>query len=205
MSNLRFREFYRRRLPHIQIAGATYFVTFRLMNSLPVDVLEKLAENSGQIKSLPVDERHSAQRRWFEKFDDYLDQCLYGEKYLHNEKVVEVLSDSLHRRNGNAYELLSFCIMPNHVHAIFTPLEHSQGRYHSLTEILHSLKRNSAKQANKILGRTGAFWQDESYDHIIRDNAELERVVQYVLYNPVKAGLTDDWTKWKGSYYKCDL
>jgi REP element-mobilizing transposase RayT len=56
-----------------------------------------------------------------------------------------------------------------------------------------------------ILGRTGAFWQDESYDHVIRDNAELERVIQYVLYNPVKAGLTDEWTKWKGSYYKYDL
>jgi hypothetical protein len=144
MSNLRFREFYRRRLPHIQIAGATYFVTFRLMNSLPVDVLEKLAENSEQIKRLPVDQRHNAHRRWFGKFDDCLDQCLYGEKYLQNEKVVEVVSDSLHRRDGNVYELLAFCIMLNHVHAIFTPLEHSQGSYHSLTEILHSLKRNSA-------------------------------------------------------------
>ena len=45
--------------------------------------------------------------------------------------------------------------------------------------------------------RSGVFWQDESYDHIVRDQAELERTIKYVLNNPVKAGLVDDWEKWK--------
>jgi putative transposase len=202
MGNLRFREFYRRRLPHIQIEGATYFVTFRLANSLPVDVLKQLAKNSNQIKELPVDQRQEAYRRWFEQFDDHIGRCLSGESYLQNDKVAEVVADSLHRRDGRVYELLTFCIMPNHVHAIFTPLEASQGNYYSLTEILHSLKRNSAKQANTILGRTGPFWQDESYDHVVRDQSDLERIVQYVLYNPVKAGLTEAWQDWQWSYSK---
>jgi putative transposase len=205
MGNLRFREFYRRRLPHIQIEGAIYFVTFRLANSLPVDVLEQLAKNSDQIKELPIDQRQEAHRCWFEQFDDYVGRCLNGERFLQNDKVAEVVADSLRRRDGHVYELLAFCIMPNHVHAVFTPLEASKGNYYSLTEILHSLKRNSAKQANIVLGRTGSFWQDESYDHVVRDQTDLERIAQYVLYNPVQAGLTETWQDWQWSYSKWNL
>lgn len=92
--------------------------------------------------------------------------------------------------------------MPNHVHAVFKPLEKLRGDCYSLTEILHALKRNSAKQANLALGRTGPFWQDESYDHFARDEAELDRIVKYVLNNPVKAGLVSEWKDWPGTYSK---
>jgi REP element-mobilizing transposase RayT len=85
------------------------------------------------------------------------------------------------------------------------PLEKGKDVFYSLTEILQSLKRHTARQSNLILGRSGAFWQDESYDHIVRDQAELERIIKYVLNNPVKAGLVDDWIKWKWSYCKYDL
>ena len=95
--------------------------------------------------------------------------------------------------------------MPNHVHLVFMPLEKAEGVFYSLAEILQSLKRYTARQSNLILGRLGAFWQDESYDHIVRDEAELERIVRYVLNNPVKAGLVDDWTQWKWSYCKYDM
>ncbi len=70
---------------------------------------------------------------------------------------------------------------------------------------MHNIKRNSAKLANAALGRSGAFWQHESYDHFARDEAELERIIKYVIYNPVKAGLVDDWTKWKWTYCKYDF
>jgi putative transposase len=202
MSNLRFRQYYKRRLPHIQIPGATYFVTFRLKDSLPAEVLENLAADSDKIKTLSADQHHNAHRRWFGKFDDYLDQCLSEEQHLKNSQVMSIVSDSLHRRDGQVYELLAFCIMPNHVHAVFRPLENPKGDYHSLTEIFHSLKRNSAKQVNIALGRTGPFWQDESYDHFVRDEAELDRIIQYVLNNPVKAGLVSEWTDWPGTYSK---
>ncbi len=67
---------------------------------------------------------------------------------------------------------------------------------------MHNIKRNSAKQANKFLDRSGIFWQHENYDHYVRDEGELERIIKYVLNNPVKAGLVDDWEKWKWSYCK---
>jgi REP element-mobilizing transposase RayT len=73
-------------------------------------------------------------------------------------------------------------------------------REDAIAEIMHNIKRNSAKQANKILNRKGMFWQHENYDHYIRNNVELQRTIEYVLLNPVKAGLVDDWTEWKWSY-----
>ena len=92
--------------------------------------------------------------------------------------------------------------MPNHVHLVLTPFEKTANQEYSLSEILHNIKRNSAKQSNKILGQTGPFWQHEIYDHFIRNDAELERVVKYVLHNPVKAGLCSEWTDWQWSYSK---
>ena len=202
MSNLRFRDYYKRRLPHIQIPGATYFVTFRLKDSLPLEIVEQLAKETEQIKNLPLELREIEHRRWFGRFDDILDRCLSGEKFLANGQARAIVVDSLRRRDGQVYDLLAYCIMPNHVHLIFTPLEKSDRSYHSLTEILHSLKRNSAKQANLSLGHTGPFWQDESYDHFIRDESELDRIIKYILHNPVKAGLIPEWTDWPGTYSK---
>lgn len=192
MNNLRFREFYRRRLPHIQIAGATYFVTFRLHHSLPMEALGKLSLESERIKKLSKDKFNVEQRHWFEKFDGYLDQAICGEVFLKNDGVASLIAEAIHYRDTKVYDLISFCIMPNHVHLIFTPQEKEKGTFYSLTEILHSLKRHTARQSNLILRRSGPFWQDESYDSIVRDENELERIVKYVLYNPVKAGLVKE-------------
>lgn len=205
MSNLRFREFYRRRLPHIQIAGSTYFVTFRLINSLPKEALEKLAEETASIKKLPKDNVDLEQRRWFGKFDDFLDRVLCGEAHLKNEQIAELVAEAIRYRDGKVYDLEAFCIMPNHGHLVCTPLEKDKDVYYGLTEILQSFKRHTARQSNLVLGRSGAFWQDESYDHIVRDQAELDRIIKYVIYNPVKAGLVSDWMNWKWTYCKYDF
>ncbi len=87
--------------------------------------------------------------------------------------------------------------MPNHVHLLFTPLERPDGTYFSLARIMHSLKRYTAREANKALRRTGQFWQHESYDHFVRDAAEHERIVRYILNNPVSAGLVNHWEEWQ--------
>ncbi|MEX0905934.1 MAG: hypothetical protein WD604_01775 [Balneolaceae bacterium] len=71
-----------------------------------------------------------------------------------------------------------------------------------ITNILYGLKRFSAISCNKVLTRKGAFWQAESFDRLIRDENELERVIQYTLFNPVKASLAEDWQKWPFTYCK---
>ncbi|MCB9009619.1 MAG: transposase, partial [Ardenticatenaceae bacterium] len=93
----------------------------------------------------------------------------------------------------------------NHTHLVFQPLEKEPGVYYALSSILHSLKRYTAVSANKILGRQGQFWQHESYDHIVRDEAELQRIRQYVLNNPVKAGLVDSPDGWPWAYSRWSI
>lgn len=189
-------------MPHIQIAGATYFITFRLANSLPIEALDKLAEDKQKINKLPESQKEFAHRAWFAKYDDYLDQALHGSLYLKNEQVADMVAESIRFRDEKVYDLIAYCIMPNHVHLVCTPLEKMEGTYFGLTEILHSLKRRTAREANKVLRRHGTFWQDESYDHFIREDAELEKVVKYVLYNPVKANLVQEQRNWKWNYCK---
>ena len=66
-----------------------------------------------------------------------------------------------------------------------------------IAKIMHSLKRYTAAKANKILGRKGAFWQHESYDHVIRSQEEFDKIINYIQQNPVKAGLVKNWREWK--------
>ena len=81
------------------------------------------------------------------------------------------------------YELHAFVVMSNHVHLLITPMI-------DLTKVMHSLKRYTAFEANRILGRTGQpFWQDESYDRLVRNGEEFDRIKHYTETNPVKAGI----------------
>ena len=88
--------------------------------------------------------------------------------------------------DGTRYELMAWCIMPNHVHAIVQPLPG-----YDLSQITHSWKSFTAHEANGILQRSGEFWQPESYDHLIRDEADFQHCLYYLLSNPEKAGLVN--------------
>ncbi len=88
------------------------------------------------------------------------------------------------------------------IHLVFTPLPKDGDKYHSLSKIMQTIKGRSAYQANPLLNRRGNFWQHENYDHVVRDKAEWDRIIIYVLNNPVKAGLVQQWQDWPWSYCK---
>lgn len=214
MNQFAYKNYYRRNLPHIQPEGATIFITFRLANSLPKEVIEKLRMEKEEVEKKIAqmsdnEEREKqlylAHRRFFGKWDDALDTLAHGEKYLSNPQIADLVAESLLYRDGKVYDLEAFSIMPNHGHVVFAPLEGSDGKYFSLSTIMHSLKLHTALEANKVLGREGSFWQHENYDHYVRNEDELERIIKYVIYNPVKAGLVDDWKQWKWTYCKHDM
>ena len=92
--------------------------------------------------------------------------------------------------------------MPNHVHFVANLPLHFSTPFHAL---MHHFKGRTAYTANRLLNRRGAFWQSESYDHVVRDSAELSRIVTYVLQNPVKARLVSDWQDWPFSYLSPDF
>ena len=144
-----------------------------------------------------------------------LDGASIGPVWLKGERVASIIAESLHHRDERVYRLDAFTIMANHVHMVIKPLpkypvqdidlknvSRTAGdiEYHSLASIMQSLKGYTAFQANQILGREGEFWAHESYDHWIRDNDEWQRIVAYVLNNPLKAGYVENWQDWKWNY-----
>ena len=209
MKPLGYKYTYHRNLPHIQPPGATLFVTFRLVGSIPISVqrqLQEEAEHADRMLTEIVNPEERArrayleQRRQFGKWDKVLDAATAGPFWLRDPRVAKLVADSLHHLAGRSYDLDVFCIMPNHVHVVLTPLLKEGETYHALPAIMHSLKRYTARQANLLLGRQGQFWQHESYDHVVRDEAELQRIIRYVLNNPVRAELVTQWDEWPWTY-----
>ena len=125
-----------------------------------------------------------------ESVDRYLDAG-YGDCWMRRDIVAGVVVQALLHFDRGRYQLIAWCVMPNHVHAVLRPLDQ-----HELPEILHTWKSFTANAANKIIGRSGQFWHAEYYDHLIRDELDMYRQVEYVLNNPSKARLSG-W-KWAG-------
>lgn len=209
MSNLTPEVVYRRNLPHVQPPGATFFVTFRLAGSIPARVIAALCDEARRMRvalervsdSAECAERmYLEERRFFGKWDAALDGGA-GPVWLRDPAVARVVADNLRHFDGERYDLLAYCIMSNHVHVVFTPLLKADGEYFPLAQIMHTMKGYTAVRANRLLGRSGAFWLHESYDHYVRSEAELARILAYVVNNPVKAGLAPDWQAWPGTYY----
>jgi putative transposase len=209
-STLGFKGYYRRLLPHFQNGGACYFVTFRLYGSLPqkavdfcrneVDLLRRQA--SAATGSQRIELEKECSRLTFKLYEKHLDSSTNEPRWLQDERVAECVFKGLKFGDGKSYRLDAFCIMSNHVHVVLEPLRNSQGGFISLSKILHSLKGFTAHQSNKILGRRGRFWENESFDHLIRNEDGWQKIVSYILNNPVKAKLTDDWRKWRWSYFR---
>lgn len=214
MKNLDYREFYRRNLPHIQSRGATFLVNFRLAGSLPREVVERLRVEANQLEKrlLTIKDskekiflRYKEQFKLFDLWDDAFHRSQAGPFWLKDDTIAEIVAESIHYHDGKWFGVEAYCIMPNHVHLVLTPYEFSETADYSLAKIMHNIKRNSANQANKVLERTGAFWQHENYDHFARDEAELERIIKYILYNPVKANLVKEQKDWKWAYCKYEM
>ncbi|MEX2261754.1 MAG: transposase [Bryobacteraceae bacterium] len=160
----------RRRLPHLDVIGQPLFVTFRLHDSLPAH--------------RPFPAAHLTSGQAFVTMDRVLDQARCGPTFLRQPAIAQLVLDAIeYGAEIGHYEMHSWVIMPNHVHLLLTP-------HVSVSKLLGSLKAATAKRANLLLRRTGRpFWQDESYDHLVRSGEEFRRIQRYIANNPVTAGL----------------
>ncbi len=185
-------------LPHWTRDGGIYSVTFRLADSLPQPILEswkterdsiiRVAEK--QNRPLSNIEEDRLRKLYSEKVETFLDAG-HGECWLENVEVAGLVQDAMKYFDGERYRLIAWCIMPNHVHAVVQPKPGFE-----LQGIMHSWKSYTATMANRMLERSGEFWQAEYYDHLIRDEEDFKHAVGYVLENPENAGLKN-W-KWVG-------
>ena len=163
---------YERRLPHWDVVGKQMFVTFRLHGSLPMSRVFRPA-------NLTAGEAFLA-------MDHLLDHPKSGPMFLRRLEIAQMVIDSLHdgEHRFERYKMHAFVIMPNHVHLLVTPNMPSR-------EWLGPLKGFTGHEAIRILGLPpGPFWQNESYDHLIRNDQESARIKHYIEWNPVKAGIT---------------
>jgi len=209
----------RRNVPHWYVPHAFHFVTYRLADTIPVDVLQELRAKRDALLQPPGSSapptpqlREKAHKLFFAGYDKYLDRHRAVD-WLAQSEVAALIRRSLYFHDNAKYHLLAYSIMPNHVHVLLQPIvdtDQSLGPEQCesppgdelpdgqspLSNIMHSLKSYTANEANKLLHRTDQFWQHESYDHWVRDEDELERIVNYIAGNPVKAGLVRQAHEW---------
>ncbi len=187
-------EISRTLLPHWQQGGRTYFITWRTADSIPAALVRQWKADedawlhghqtcAAQVHELPADQRREYHERFSKPWQEYLDQG-HGECLLKHAAVREVVAGALQHFDGDRYHLGDFVLMPNHVHVLVTPAEGQD-----MKKLCFSWKRFSSGEINRRLGRQGEFWQPESFDHIVRHQASLQKLQRYIAENPRKAGL----------------
>lgn len=144
------------------------FFTWRLHDSLPPGRSFPSTLTSGQA---------------FLAMDRLLDNARTGPLYLRQTEIASMVVEAIRYRDKTQYDLHKYVVMGNHVHLLITPLA-------TVSKLMQSLKWFTAREGNRMLGLTGRpFWQEESYDRIVRDATEFRRIGRYIEMNPVKAGM----------------
>ena len=174
-------------LPHFHVSGLTQHVTFRLADSMPAAVIEQWQD---ELRLLPESE---AQKEKYRRVEKYLDAG-HGVCWLQDVRCAEIVQNALTHFAGQRYDLIAWCVMPNHVHTLFTPLGEWKWQ-----QIVGSWQSFTANECNRVLERTGQFWQREPFDRYIRTEDHFQKVVRYIENNPVKAGLCAVPADWQWS------
>lgn len=181
----------RRRLPHWRQSSATYFVTFRLADSLPQSLLHQWRHERAiwlrwHPPSWSADEQLEYEKRFTYRLQEWLDAGM-GACHLRRSDVRAKVERSLLHFDGKRYHIDAFVLMPNHVHAVIAPTDGND-----LSMILRGIKGVSANECNKLLRSKSPFWMDESYDHIVRDANELTIFRNYISANLENSRLKPD-------------
>ena len=175
-------------LPHWQQETVWYFITYRLADALPKQVVDELThqrelwEKTHTLDNLSKEELIEYYKLFSERHENLLNAGV-GSCLLRDPENAKIVTDAFHFFEHQRYELDEFVVMPNHVHILLKPL-----RGFKLEDILHSWKSFTAKEINKRTGRTGQLWQHESYDHIVRNERAMNAIRTYIRENPKVGG-----------------
>jgi REP element-mobilizing transposase RayT len=187
----------RGRLPHWEVDGGIYFVTFLLADSVPTAVIDRYREECEDVvermEASPIEERWRFARELVRLYCSRIDRCLdtsLGASWFCKQEFASLMASVLRFHDRQRYDLFAWVVMPNHVHLVLRPLGES-----NLSQIMHTIKGYSAHELNEMAGRRGTFWQKEYFDHLVRSSLDLEKLCRYVIDNPRRASLQDwSWT-----------
>lgn len=177
-------DHFRGYLPHWERGETPQAITFRLADSLPKKLLDAWSQ---ELSALSEEDQAEGRRQ---RITESLDAG-YGACWLAHPEIAREVEMALRHFDNERYHLHGWCIMPNHVHVIITPIQTT-----SLSSILHGWKSFTGKRINSILGRQGMVWQPEYFDRMIRHQEHFLAALHYVEQNPVAAGLCakpQDW------------
>lgn len=205
-------RFRRRMLPHWDVPGGTYFITSCLYDSLPaqgvLDIRKLERRLQGQRRPPGMSPQDWERQKWkivFARRDEWMD-LHPAVRHLEDERLAAVVQKALYHFAGDRYDLLAYVIMPSHFHWLFRPqdnwvasLSESVNKRSPRERIMHSLLSFSSRICHQILETSGPFWQSESYDHVVRDEDELSRIVDYIELNPVRRGWVKQREAWRFS------
>ncbi len=178
-------------LPHFDAAHIYQFVTFRLHDSVPAEVIAQWKAGLHWTEQTKPNSKEAIElRKRIEKYED----SGHGACYLRDERIAALVAQALRQFDGQRYHLVAWCIMPNHVHVLIQQIEG-----HPLAKVIQSWKSFTAHEANKHLGRSGDFWMPDYFDRFIRDAEHFAAEVEYIHQNPVKAGLVSAPEEWRWS------
>lgn len=170
-------------LPHVRQEGVIYFVTFRLGDSLPAERVAALKQQRDAWLAANPPPHTPAQQQeyrriWTVRIENLMDAG-YGRCELRDPVCRGILERSMRHDDRLTYLLGEFVIMPNHVHALMQML-----RGYELSDAIKAWKSVSARRMGRHLGRRGSYWEEEGFDHAVRNKESLRRFVRYIRENP---------------------
>ncbi len=188
------------RLPHWEQVGTACFITLRTWDSMPREVVERFLATRDEwlrahgidanrsnweyaLTQLRLDEQTAFRRLCSTRWEESLDNC-HGSCPLRDPICSKLVAESLAHFDGERYILFDFVVMPNHAHVLVSFPELG-----AMRKQCGSWKHYTARQLNRLVSRTGRFWEEESFDHLVRSEAQFERLRDYIADNPRVANL----------------
>ena len=206
----------RRKLPHIDVDGKPYFITGCLEGSIPAVGLKRIYRFRQELDARPTP-TNMPTGKWkatknklvFKLVDELLDgNCPVA--HLKDYRLAKIVANAFLHFADQRYRLFAFVVMPSHHHWLFLPdaawseqlavIERVKPHPRTPRQaISHSIQSYTGSMCNRVRQQSNSFWQGETYDHYVRDDEELLRIIHYIEMNPVKAGLVDKPEAWSYS------
>lgn len=185
--------------PHWELKDAIYHVSFRLDDSLPQYKLQELLRERQRIKENILNDKSNLSAYDIMKIDhfysaqvEYFIDSGYGSSIFRDSGNAEIMRDVLMTKRNDEYDLYAWCIMPNHIHVLFSLLSE-----HHLSKVVAEWKSCAAHMLNKRMNRKGRLWNVDYFNRIIRTYDDYCSTKEYIWKNPEKAGLYDWPWRWK--------
>lgn len=214
--------FRRRHLPHWDVDGHPFFITACLAGSISSFGLQQIRKYQTNLENRPrpteISERDWEYRKQKMLFA-FVDRILDGNcpvAHLKDDRQAEIVQNAFLHFANQRYHLFAFVVMPSHRHWVFLPEPHwastAAGQFQNANHairtpreiISHSIQSYTATMCNRVRNASGVYWQSETFDHWVRDESELIRIIHYIEQNPVAAGFVsrpEDWT-WSSARWR---